>query len=311
MAAESKVLKNTINFVKKYPAVPFSAGTLAVSTANLATNQNRSKEAKRQTEMQVSAMNRLTKELTGFNAALSNADSLKIDKGSNGLLQKIKPVMKRKEKSNKRKSFSIKDGGYKGKKDAPTFRKSAKNVAGSTAVHGALGALLGSGIGYVTNGGQGAINAAKRGAILGSTLGATIGIFIDSIGRSVFKRDSSKSISNDDLIKYMSYYIDNDTRYIVLDKSHKDYLVTALQKGGVATFIINKPTNKELDELSEVLDDYCRGYKNADYTSREIEGNVWVVEMKMVDGAEPELFASLANKSKPLNLITKVPQNIK
>lgn len=66
--------KEVIGFVKKFPTVPLSAATLGVSTANLAVNTKRHREAGEYQKEQLKAMNGLTDALTGVDKTLRDSE---------------------------------------------------------------------------------------------------------------------------------------------------------------------------------------------------------------------------------------------
>lgn len=62
----SKISK-AVTYVKKHPTVPITAASLAVGTANLATNRSRHDRDREYQDKQLRAMNNLTNSLTNLN----------------------------------------------------------------------------------------------------------------------------------------------------------------------------------------------------------------------------------------------------
>lgn len=102
--------KEVAEFIKKFPTVPLSAGTLGISSANLYVNSKRHKEANEYQKDQLKAMSGLTKALTGVDKTLRNVESKEKDDA--------KKIIRRK------KLFSIESGNYEGtKKTSSIFIK--------------------------------------------------------------------------------------------------------------------------------------------------------------------------------------------
>lgn len=66
--------KEVIKFIKKFPTVPLSAATLGISSANLAVNTRRHKEAGEYQKEQLKAMGGLTDALTGVDKTLRKSE---------------------------------------------------------------------------------------------------------------------------------------------------------------------------------------------------------------------------------------------
>lgn len=313
----------------KVSALGVSSLGLAASGTNLVAGavgrkkQRKAEEASRRNQIrQIDAMERLADSLNKVNKSVSTSNKLIKDgeknfsTPSNKAQKMIKFV---------RKNYSIEDGGFRGGKDEPGKANYAAGL-----VSGALVGVAGGGI-YAhetkVEGGKSSNTLAKMG--IGAAIGAGLGAFTtwmcQRAAESNFNSGKSEA-SSIDLIRYIeeNYYEEGgeeetttsssnsdgntttttstrhktDTRAKKLlpyeiDQDPRQHTVTVALRFGVLIMYINNPISQEIALMNQLLDNYCRRYKNADYKSETVAKNCYLVEVQIVanNGLESCIFA--------------------
>lgn len=112
-------LKTAKEFIKKNPALPISAGTLLVSSANLATNTSRHRKDREYQERQLKAMENLTQAMSNTTNSMDRVNKSIEESGNNSQARRVLILKPRP------KMFSIETGGYKN--TTPKFRATSQN----------------------------------------------------------------------------------------------------------------------------------------------------------------------------------------
>lgn len=224
-----------------------------------------------------------------------------------------------------RKNFSIEDGGYSGNK-----RRVLSGGYGSAM-------LAGGGIGTVIG------SITPPGAVVGATIGAGIGAWFNWLANiadeSKFNTKISTSCNSYKIVKaiedeYNSYDSEEDisstvtttsdgrkiistkrkqsnknpipTRELLydIDKDPKKFAISMMQQGSVLVIYLNDLNKMELSIVNEILDSYCFNYKNADYSSHRCGKNSYVIDLKVLDGAEGLIPLSLIENGFKINILT-------
>lgn len=88
-------------------------------------------------------------------------------------------------------------------------------------------------------------------------------------------------------------------RYVVpycVDGKPDSFTVNITLRFGVLVMVINNPIRQELQIINDGLDSYCHYFKNANYTSKTLSKNTYLVELQVVGGDEVSYLYSLVNK---------------
>lgn len=244
----------------------------------------------------------------------------------------LKPKGKEDEKK-----YSIQDGGFKGRKVAP--KKS--NVLIGTGVGAAMGAGYGLALsfGQTNNNGHGSRGLfASIGALIGAGVGS-LAVWLNNIAKeSIFNTELSNRANSYTLIKYLEdYYMPKEddeesvtmttregnttisrTRKIMpkksiispvgtlfnIDSDPKKHIINVILRGNVLVMLLNNPTKMELGKCNIILDNYCRDYKNADYSASQLAKNVFLVEVKIVTDTEGDLVRKFIDSGLKVNILT-------
>lgn len=88
-------------------------------------------------------------------------------------------------------------------------------------------------------------------------------------------------------------------RYVVpycIDGKPDSFTVNITLRFGVLVMLISNPVRQELQIINQGLDDYCHYFKNANYTSKTLCKNTYLVELQVVGGNDFRYLYSLVNK---------------
>ena len=77
-------------------------------------------------------------------------------------------------------------------------------------------------------------------------------------------------------------------------------------RGNVMAMLLNKPTTYELNKCNNILDNYCKNFKNADYTASKLDKNIYLVEINIVDyiSTGMELVLGFIKSGFKVNILT-------
>ena len=92
-------------------------------------------------------------------------------------------------------------------------------------------------------------------------------------------------------------------RYIVpysVDDSPKKSTVNITLRFGVLVMYINNPIRQELQIMNNALDDYCHYFENANYISRTVSKNCYLVELQVVGNEIPYLYTLVQKVIAPM-----------
>lgn len=334
--------KAALKFIKDHPVLPISAGSLAVGIANYATNTKRTKDNEKYQKAQLEAISSMNKSLIENNKSLrevstalgENSKRLSESRQISVPQQSTAPTRVKKKRF---KLFSIQDGGYKGRKIAP--EKSNVGIgAGIGAVIGSGFGLLDA----HTNPAASGSTSVAIGALLGAGIGALFTWMSNVANESIFNSGLSRSANSYALVKALENYFtpktENSEEEVVtetetignktvsrsrktistprkstvnpvgmlfsVDADPKKYVCNILLRGNVLVILVNDPTPNELRIMNAILDKYCSKYRNADYTSRKLDKKSYLVEIKVVQGAEAEVVLGLINNGIKVNILT-------
>ena len=336
--SKSKVLKKSLKYVKDHPILPVSTASLAVGLANYKTNTKRQKESVTQHNEQIKALKSLNENIIKNSEALGNVHTaLKEHKINLNAPQKSEDSPKIHRGSLlifRKKNFSIQDGGFKGNKTEPKPSKVYKGALTGAAVGTTVGGFLrASGSGKISNAGSILVGA----GILGAGLGA-LTVWLNNIAeKSVFNRGLARKANSYTLCKALeNYYIEpeeveeeimthdfgdgmkvtNTTKtkrsssidpkgtLFNMDADPKKHVVNLLLRGNVMVMLLNKPTQTELKKLNILLDNYCKSYRLADYTSEKLGKDMYLVEISIVNNTEGSLVINLIEAGFKVNILT-------
>ena len=68
--------------------------------------------------------------------------------------------------------------------------------------------------------------------------------------------------------------------------------------------LINNPTSFEMKKLNMILDNYCKSYKLADYTSEKLGKDMYLVEVNIVQSTEGSLVVNMIESGLKVNILT-------
>lgn len=235
----------------------------------------------------------------------------------------------------KEKDFSIQSGGFKGRKVEP----SGGGYLTGTAVGAGLGAVVGIGLSHPSNPRSFTGAVATVGALLGAGVGALVTWLSNTAEKSIFNSGLSHRANSYTVIKGLeNYYTPKEKDSVVeeevtqqygnikhtvrtsakpkkslvspigtlfsVDSDPKKHTVNLLLRCNVLAMLIIKPTNMELTKLNNALDSYCKSFKAADYTSQKIDKDCYLVELKVVNGAEINPLIDIINSGIKINILT-------
>ena len=331
--SKKKIVSSTIKYVKDHPILPLSAASLGVGVANYKTNTKRQRESVEQHKAQLAALEKLNNNITENSKVLKTVnEALEKNKNSTSITA---PKNEKQEKGRSfifRKLYSIEDGGFKGRKVAP--KKSSVGIGAS------VGAAVGAGFGFITSyPGAQSSTAAGIGAVLGAGIGA-LAVWLSNIAEdSIFNKGLSKGANSYTLIKWLeNYYMPKEEvseelidevelgngktrRRIIktnprqstispvgtlfnIDSDPKKCILNILLRGNVMAILVNDPTKTELKKANIVLDNYCRNYRLADYTSEKLGKNIYLVEVNIVQSTEGSLVLDFIKAGLKVNIVT-------
>ena len=330
--------KSALKFIKDHPVLPISAASLGVGVANYATNTKRTRDNEKYQKAQLEAISNMNNSLIENNRSLREV-SAALGENSGYLRQQSNRLIKEPEKPKRKRFrlFSIQDGGYRGRKITP--EKSNVGIgAGIGAVIGSGFGLLGA----QSNPAASGSTSVAVGALLGAGIGALFTWMSNIARESIFNSGLSRFANSYALIKALENYFtpktENSEEEVVtetetvgnktisrskktvtspristvnpvgtlfsVDSDPKKYICNVLLRGNVLVILVNNPNSNELRIMNAVLDKYCSKYKNADYTSRKLDKNSYLVEVKVVQGAEAEVVLGFINNGIKVNILT-------
>ncbi len=331
--SKKKIASSTIKYVKDHPILPLSAASLGVGVANYKTNTKRQMEGVEQHKAQLAALEKLNNNITENSKVLKTVnEALEKNKNSISITAPKNEKQGIKHSFIFRKLYSIEDGGFKGRKVAP--KKSSVGIGAS------VGAAVGAGFGFITSSpGAQSSTAAGIGAIMGAGIGA-LAVWLSNVAEdSIFNRGLSRGANSYTLIKWLeNYYMPKEEvseelinevdlgngktrRRIVktnlrqstispvgtlfnIDSDPKKCILNILLRGNVMAILVNDPTKTELKKANIVLDNYCRNYRLADYTSEKLGKNVYLVEVNIVQSTEGSLVLDFIKAGLKVNIVT-------
>jgi hypothetical protein len=88
-------------------------------------------------------------------------------------------------------------------------------------------------------------------------------------------------------------------RYVVpycIDGKPDSFTVNITLRFGVLVMLISNPVRQELQIINQGLDEYCHYFKNANYTSKTLCKNTYLVELQVVGENDYRYLYSLVNK---------------
>ena len=273
----------------------------------------------------------------------NNIKQYRVNQGENYLNQKdVLPEKKKKVRKSifgklLNKDFSIQDGGFKGRKLSPE----KSSVGTGAVVGGAFGAGIGAFLGHEQKeSGSFALVA----GLFGAGIGALAVWLNNIANESYFNLGLSTRANSYTLIKGLEriYIPEEDeveestetTTYdkdifgrrvksttkvtksprkssvspigtlFSVDSDPKRCTINLLLRGNVLVMLVTKPSNLELTKINNVLDKYCRKFKMADYSSKTIEKNTYLVEVNIVQNQEAYLVSDLINSGLKVNILT-------
>lgn len=323
--------KKVLIYLKDHPILPLSAASLGVGIANYKTNTKRQRESIQQHKEQLEALTRLSKNIS------KNSESL--NELNKNLEKESGDDIKRRSIFGKllNKDFSIQDGGFKGRKLLPE----KSSVGTGAVVGGALGAGVGAFLGHEQ---KESGSFALVGGLFGAGIGALAVWLNNIANESYFNLGLSTRANSYTLIKGLEriYIPEEDeveestetTTYdkdvfgrrvksttkvtksprkssvspigtlFSVDSDPKRCTINLLLRGNVLVMLVTKPSNLELTKINNVLDKYCRKFKMADYSSKTIEKNTYLVEVNIVQNQEAYLVSDLINSGLKVNILT-------
>lgn len=213
-------------------------------------------------------------------------------------------------KSHKQKNYSIQTGSYIGERDYKNWRgnSSTQKSKANTGIAARIGGAAAGAI--VSNSIWGGVTGYLTGMILSGIFNALRTV----AEKSVFNKSVTTGLIPEDLLKIVeNYYKESNTKVdpvgkvYDVDKSASNYTVSILSKGSVFAILVYRPSRLELRQLNNILDDYCRKYKNADYASENVEPkeDSYFVELYVIKGTEKDFIKSLIETGIKFNIITK------
>ena len=200
-------------------------------------------------------------------------------------------------KSHKQKNYSIQTGSYIGERDYKNWRgnSSTQKSKANTGIAARIGGAAAGAI--VSNSIWGGVTGYLTGMILSGIFNALRTV----AEKSVFNKSVTTGLIPEDLLKIVeNYYKESNTKVdpvgkvYDVDKSASNYTVSILSKGSVFAILVYRPSRLELRQLNNILDDYCRKYKNADYASENVEPkeDSYFVELYVIKGTEKDFIKS-------------------
>lgn len=324
--------KKVLIYLKDHPILPLSAASLGVGIANYKTNTKRQKESIQQHKEQLEALTKLSKNISKNSESLNELNK-NLEKESGDIDTKRKSIFGKLLN----KDFSIQDGGFKGRKLSPE----KSSVGTGAVVGGALGAGVGAFLGHEQKeSGSFALVA----GLFGAGIGALAVWLNNIANESYFNLGLSTRANSYTLIKGLEriYIPEEDeveestetTTYdkdvfgrrvksttkvtksprkssvspigtlFSVDSDPKRCTINLLLRGNVLVMLVTKPSNLELTKINNVLDKYCRKFKMADYSSKTIEKNTYLVEVNIVQNQEAYLVSDLINSGLKVNILT-------
>jgi len=199
------------------------------------------------------------------------------------------------------------------------------------------GALIGAGIGGISG-----ENDSKKTALAGGLIGAGLGAVTTWLGnitdQSTFNSKVTDKYNSYDFIDEVDLFyhpkteedsevttsetvtVENTSRTVTkkavirpkresegirydIDGDPKKHVVSILFSGSAALYI-NKANSREIQIINQVLDDYCKRFRNADYISENIGKGSWFVNVKLIEGYEDWVGLELIQRGIKLNIIT-------
>lgn len=324
--------KKVLIYLKDHPILPLSAASLGVGIANYKTNTKRQKESIQQHKEQLEALIRLSKNISKNSESLNELNK-NLEKESRDTDIKRKSIFGKLLN----KDFSIQDGGFKGRKLPPE----KSSVGTGAVVGGALGAGVGAFLGHEQ---KESGSFALVGGLFGAGIGALAVWLNNIANESYFNLGLSTRANSYTLIKGLErIYIPEEegveestetTTYdkdifgrrvksttkvtksprkssvspigtlFSVDSDPKRCIINLLLRGNVLVMLVTKPSNLELTKINNVLDKYCRKFKMADYSSKTIEKNTYLVEVNIVQNQEAYLVSDLINSGLKVNILT-------
>ena len=324
--------KKVLTYLKDHPILPLSAASLGVGIANYKTNTKRQKESIQQHKEQLEALTRLSKNISKNSESLNELNK-NLEKESRDTDIKRKSIFGKLLN----KDFSIQDGGFKGRKLPPE----KSSVGTGAVVGGALGAGVGAFLGHEQ---KESGSFALVGGLFGAGIGALAVWLNNIANESYFNLGLSTRANSYTLIKGLEriYIPEEDeveestetTTYdkdifgrrvksttkvtksprkssvspigtlFSVDSDPKRCTINLLLRGNVLVMLVTKPSNLELTKINNVLDKYCRKFKMADYSSKTIEKNTYLVEVNIVQNQEAYLVSDLINSGLKVNILT-------
>ena len=230
----------------------------------------------------------------------------------------------------KRKIYSIEEGHYTGQRSKPSIAKSALVGSG-------MGAAFGGALGFSVNGESSAL---VGGSLIGAGVGAISGWLLGLAKKSIFNRTTvNRFYSSSNLVEDIREYFSTEEqdksvtvteqsvngrtvsrsvltkgkksldpeglRYVVDDDIKKNTF-NVLILGGVAEILLTKPNKRDLYVIDNILDEYCRSFKSADYIAEKLKDGSYRVELGLIDsgGAEDYVFIQAIRNGYKINVLT-------
>lgn len=269
---KTEVGSRVIRFAKKHPVVPISTLALGVSSANLAVNTSRHKEAKKYQQDQLKAMESLTKALGKVDNSLQKGHEETAKDSAETEGNKLKRL----------RLFSIESGGYL------RFRlKESNERIWENNLRNCLEDI------------------ADRSIFLNPDVKTD---FIEELKSKPVKKETteieqtenSKSVTQEVQISSNSLGLACD-----MNSNPGSYTVSVFSKCNVLILYINKPSEDELKTLDNILDKYCQIYSNSDYISERISKNVYLVQVKLDEKGSNYLASQLLESGIKINILTE------
>lgn len=328
-----KLVKSGLKYVKDHPILPVSTASLGIGIANYKTNTKRQKEGKEQHKEQLEALKNLNKNIIENSEALNIVNQALQNNNENLRLSRENENNKPRGRTIlffRRKNYSIESGGFSGRKIEPNPTSVSKGALVGGALGGAVGTILDAPNGQM-----------KGGVLIGAGIGAGLGALVTWLSnvaeKSIFNRGLSKGSNSYKLLKYLedhytepdiveeetttqniggsvkltntvkrqkSSKIDPKGTLFGVDSDPKKYAINILLRGNVLVLLINNPTSFEIKKLNIILDNYCKSYKLADYTSENLGKNIYLVEVNIVQNTEGSLVINMIESGLKVNILT-------
>ena len=178
--------------------------------------------------------------------------------------------------------FSLEEGKFTGNK--PTAKRTfISHASALTALGAGMGALAGKG----------------KGALLGAGIGFISSLLTAALSRSSFNSSHKNNITTKNIFKEFSkmadYYeslnefedestIQYNIEQYDLDSNNPSLYDLSVKANEDSIVMYIRPLMKtEINEVSDILDRFCRETRDTNYISEKLEDNSWIVTMKLRD----------------------------